>query len=422
MKFETLQIHAGRTSDPTTGAVATPIYQTNAFEFRNIEHGQKLFSLEEAGNIYTRLSNPTTAVLEERITALEGGTAAVAVASGMSAQFMAIQNICDAGDNIISSFSLYGGTYNQFKVALPRLGIQIKFSKLQSQEEIEGLIDSKTKAIYVETIANSDFSIPNFDLLSKVAAKHQIPLIVDNTLGCGGYVCKPAQWGANIIVHSATKAIGGHGNSMGGIIVDCGNFDWNNSKFPHFISPSESYKGLSFAQFFGNIAYAAKLRLEGLRDLGCCLSPINSFLLLTGVETLSLRSERVCSNSLKLAKFLESHPKVESVNYPGLENHPSHKAALQYLTNGFGGVMTVDLKASREDSAKVVDKLNIFSLMANLGDNKSIVGHPATTTHGQLSDSELLNIGIKPSTLRLSIGIEHIDDIIADFEQALEII
>lgn len=422
MKFETLQIHAGRKSDPTTGAVATPIYQTNAFEFRNIEHGRQLFSLEEAGNIYTRLSNPTTAVLEERIAALEGGTAAVAVASGMSAQFMAIQNICDAGDNIISSFSLYGGTYNQFKISLPRLGIEVKFNKLIEEEEIEKLIDCKTKAIYVETIANSDFSIPNFELLSKIAKKHQILLIVDNTLGCGGYVCQPAQFGANIIVHSATKAIGGHGNSIGGIIIDCGNFNWDNPKFPHFTTPSASYKGLSFAQYFPTMAFAARLRLEGLRDYGCCISPFNSFLLLAGVETLSLRSQRVCSNALELAKWLEKHPKVESVNYPGLENHPSHLNGLKYLTNGFGGVMTVDIKASRENSAKVVDKLEIFSLMANLGDNKSIVAHPATTTHGQLQDQELLNIGIKPGTLRLSIGIEHISDILADFEQALAIL
>ena len=422
MKFETLQIHAGRTCDPTTGAVATPIYQTNAFEFNNIEHGRKLFALDEAGNIYTRLSNPTTGAFEERITALEEGTAAVGVSSGMSAQFLAIQNICDAGDNIISSFSLYGGTYNQFKVSLPRLGVKIKFSKLASEQEIESLIDEKTKGIYVETIANSDFSIPNFELLSKIAQKHQIPLIVDNTLGCGGYLCQPAKWGANVIVHSATKAIGGHGNSIGGVIVDCGNVNWDNKKFPHFTTPSDSYKGKSFAQYFGNVAFAAKLRLEGLRDYGCCLSPFNSFLLLTGIETLSLRTGRVCENAQKLAEYLEQHPKVESVSYPGLSNHPSHENGKKYLRHGFGGVLTVNLKADRENSAKVVDKLKIFTLMANLGDNKSIVGHPATTTHGQLSDQELLNIGIKPSTLRLSIGIEHIDDLIADFKQALEII
>lgn len=419
-KFETLQIHAGRVSDPTTGACVTPIYQTTAYAFKSVEHGRRLFDLEEAGNIYTRLSNPTSDTLEQRIAALENGTAAVSVSSGMSAQFLAIQNICNSGDNIISSFALYGGTYNQFKISLPKLGIDVRFSKCTNAHEIESLIDNNTKAIYVETIANSDFSVPDFDMLHTICKKHKLALIVDNTLGCGGYLCTPAQYGANVVVHSATKSIGGHGNSMGGIIVDCGNFDWKSGRYPLFAAPSPSYKGVSFADYFENTAFAAKVRCEGLRDFGCCLSPFNSFLLLTGVETLSLRVDRVCENSLAFAKWLENHPKVEKVNYPGLENHHSHANALKYLKHGFGGVMTVDLKASREETGKFVDSLKLFTLIANLGDNKSLIGHPATTTHGQLSDSELLNIGIKPGTLRISVGIENIQDIIGDFAQALD--
>ena len=419
-KFETLQVHAGHTPDPATGACATPIYQTSAYAFRDIEHGRKLFALEEDGNIYTRLSNPTVDVFEKRIAALENSAAAVATSSGMSAQFLAIQNLCEAGDNIISSISLYGGTYNQFKVTLPRLGINVKFCKCTSKEEIEALIDEKTKGVYVETIANSDLSVPDFDMLKEVCQKHKLPLIVDNTVGCGGYLCAPADWGANIITHSATKWIGGHGNSIAGIVVDAGTFDWSSGRFPQFTQPAAAYKGLSFHKVFGNTAFAVRARSEGLRDYGCCLSPFNAFLLLTGVETLSLRCQRVCENAMALAKWLEKHPAVEKVNYPGLESHPSHENAKKYLRNGFGGIITVDLKASRQQTGKVVDNLKIFTLLANLGDNKSLVAHPATTTHAQLTDQELLNVGIKPGTLRLCIGIENIDDIIADFSQALE--
>lgn len=420
--FETLQIHAGHRPDPATGACATPIYQTAAYAFRDIEHGKRLFALEEDGNIYSRLSNPTVDVFEKRIAALENCKAAVATSSGMSAQFLAVQNLCEAGDNIISSLSLYGGTYNQFKVTLPRLGIEVKFSKCCQEEEIEALIDERTKGIYVETIANSDLSVPDFDLLKRVAGKHKIPLIVDNTVGCGGYLCAPADWGANIVTHSATKWIGGHGNSIAGIVVDAGNFDWSSGRFPQFTQPAAAYKGLSFHNVFGDIAFAVRARSEGLRDYGCCLSPFNAFLLLTGVETLSLRAQRVCDNALELAKWLEKHPKVERVCYPGLESHPSHKNALKYLRNGFGGIITVDLKASREETAKVVENLELFTLLANLGDNKSLVAHPATTTHAQLNDQELLNVGIKPGTLRLCIGIENIKDIINDFDKALSIL
>lgn len=420
-KFDTLQVRAGQEPDPTTGACITPIYQTSAYAFRDVEHGKSLFELKEAGNIYSRLGNPTAEVLENRVAALEGGTAAVSASSGMSAQFLAISSICNAGDNIISSMALYGGTFNQFKVTLPKLGINIKMSKCTDEQEVESLIDENTKAIYVETIANSDFSVPDFEMLSNICKKHKILFIVDNTFGCAGYVCSPAELGANIICHSATKYIGGHGNSLAGMVVDCGNFDWFASgKYPQLTEPCASYHNIKFAEHFGNTAFAAYVRCVGLRDFGCCLSPFNAFLILTGCETLSLRCQRVCDNTLALAKWLEKHPKVSRVNYPGLESHPSHTNALKYLKNGFGGVLTVDLDASREDTGRFVNNLKLYTLLTNLGDNRSLISHPATTTHGQLSDEELLSIGITPGTLRISLGIEDIEDLIADFQQALD--
>lgn len=420
-KFDTLQVRAGQEPDPTTGACITPIYQTSAYAFRDVEHGKSLFELKEAGNIYSRLGNPTAEVLENRVAALEGGTAAVSASSGMSAQFLTISSICNAGDNIISSMALYGGTFNQFKVTLPKLGINIKMSKCTDAQEIESLIDENTKAIYVETIANSDFSVPDFKMLSDICRKHKILFIVDNTFGCAGYVCSPAELGANIICHSATKYIGGHGNSLAGMVVDCGNFDWfANGKYPQLTEPCASYHNIKFAEHFGNTAFAAYVRCVGLRDFGCCLSPFNAFLILTGCETLSLRCQRVCDNTLALAKWLEKHPMVARVNYPGLESHPSHANALKYLRNGFGGVLTVDLNASREDTGKFVNNLKLYTLLTNLGDNRSLISHPATTTHGQLSDEELLSIGITPGTLRISLGIEDIEDLIADFQQALD--
>ena len=420
-KFDTLQVRAGQEPDPTTGACITPIYQTSAYAFRDVEHGKSLFELKEAGNIYSRLGNPTAEVLENRVAALEGGTAAVSASSGMSAQFLAISSICNAGDNIISSMALYGGTFNQFKVTLPKLGINIKMSKCTDAQEVESLIDENTKAIYVETIANSDFSVPDFEMLSNICKKYKILFIVDNTFGCAGYVCSPAELGANIICHSATKYIGGHGNSLAGMVVDCGNFDWFASgKYPQLTEPCASYHNIKFAEHFGNTAFAAYVRCVGLRDFGCCLSPFNAFLILTGCETLSLRCQRVCDNTLALAKWLEKHPKVSRVNYPGLESHPSHANALKYLKNGFGGVLTVDLDASREDTGRFVNNLKLYTLLTNLGDNRSLISHPATTTHGQLSDEELLSIGITPGTLRISLGIEDIEDLIADFQQALD--
>ncbi len=420
-KFDTLQVRAGQEPDPTTGACITPIYQTSAYAFRDVEHGKSLFELKEAGNIYSRLGNPTAEVLENRVAALEGGTAAVSASSGMSAQFLTISSICNAGDNIISSMALYGGTFNQFKVTLPKLGINIKMSKCTDAQEIESLIDENTKAIYVETIANSDFSVPDFEMLKEICRKHKILFIVDNTFGCAGYVCSPAELGANIICHSATKYIGGHGNSLAGMVVDCGNFDWFASgKYPQLTEPCASYHNIKFAEHFGNTAFAAYVRCVGLRDFGCCLSPFNAFLILTGCETLSLRCQRVCDNTLALAKWLEKHPKVSRVNYPGLESHPSYANAMKYLKNGFGGVLTVDLDASREDTGKFVNNLKLYTLLTNLGDNRSLISHPATTTHGQLSDEELLSIGITPGTLRISLGIEDIEDLIADFQQALD--
>lgn len=428
-KFDTLQLHAGQQSDKSTGAIAVPIFQTTAYDFQTIEHAGNLFALKEPGYIYTRLNNPTVDAFEQRIAALEGGSAAVATASGMSAEFLAIATLCSKGDNIISSAALYGGTYNQFKQTLKRLGIEVKFPKKEIPvgrglcgADIEELIDEKTKGVYVETIANSDFSVPDFETLSAVCKKHGIPLIVDNTLGCGGYICRPKDFGANIIVHSATKSIGGHGNSLAGVIVDCGNFNWDNGKFASFVLPDESYHGISFFKEFGNATFAARVRCISLRDYGCSLSPFNAFLLLTGCETLSLRAQRVADNALKFAKWLQEQTEVDKVNYPGLENHPSHKNALKYLRHGFGGVFTVDLTSTKEETVKVVESLKLITLTANLGDNRTLVSHPASTIHAQLSEEELHRVGLKPGTIRLSIGIEDIEDIIADFAYGLSLL
>jgi len=424
--FETLQVHAGHTPDPTHGSCVTPIHQTASFVFNSVEHAAKLFALEEAGYIYTRLSNPTTDVLEKRIAALEGGTAAVAVSSGHAAQFLAIQNIAESGDNVVSSSSLYGGTYNQFKVSFNRLGIDFRFAKKGSAEEYEKLIDKRTKALYVETIGNSDFYIPDFEQLAELSKKFKIPLIFDNTFGGAGYLFRPIEWGANVITNSATKWIGGHGNSIAGVLVDCGNFDWSSGKFPRFTEPSESYHGLKFWETFGegspsgNIAFAVKARVEGLRDWGCCLSPFNAFLLLQGVETLSLRMERILSNALELAEWLNAHPKVESVNYPGLKDNPNHALAKKYLKGGFGGVLSFCIKGDRGQTAKFVDSLSLITHLVNVGDNKTLISHSASTTHSQLSAEALEAAGLKTNMLRISVGIEHIDDIKADLEESLK--
>ncbi len=425
-KFDTLQLHAGQQSDKATGAIAVPIFQTTAYDFHTIEHAGNLFALKESGYIYTRLNNPTVNAFEQRVAALEGGSAAVATSSGMSAEFLAVATLCETGDNIVSSAALYGGTYNQFKQSLKKLGITVKFPEKEIPagkgicgDDIEELIDERTKAVYVETIANSDFSVPDFETISAVCKKHRIPLIVDNTLGCGGYICRPKDFGANIIVHSATKSIGGHGNSLAGVIIDCGNFNWDNGKFESFVLPDDSYHGISFFKEFGNAAFAARVRCIALRDYGCSLSPFNAFLLLTGCETLSLRAQRAADNTLKFTKWLQEQPEADRVNYPGLQEHPSYKNAKKYLRHGFGAVFTADLNYTKEETVKIVESLKLITLTANLGDNRTLVSHPASTIHAQLTKEELERVGLKPGTIRLSIGIEDIDDIIADFRQAL---
>jgi O-acetylhomoserine/O-acetylserine sulfhydrylase len=424
-RFETLQLHAGQEVDPTTNSRAVPIYQTTSYTFNSAEHGANLFALKEFGNIYTRLMNPTTDVLEKRIAALEGGVAALAVASGHSAQMITILNIMEQGANIVSSAYLYGGSYNQFKVSFPRIGINTKFVSSNNPADFEAQIDENTRAIYTETIGNPEFSIPDFEGLAKVAQKHGIPLIVDNTFGAGGYLCQPIKYGANIVTTSATKWIGGHGTSMGGVIVDAGNFDWGNGKFPLFTEPSAGYHGLKFWDVFnpntdfGNIGFIIRARVEGLRDFGPAISPFNSFQILQGIETLSLRVDRICENALQIAKWLEQHPKIETVNYPGLETNKYHSLAKKYLTNGFGGVLTFRVKGGQKQGENLIDNLELISHLANVGDAKTLIIQPASTTHQQLSESEQLSAGVFPNLLRLSVGIEHIDDIKEDLEQAL---
>jgi len=423
--FDTLQVHAGQEVDPTTLSRAVPLYQTTSYLFKNSEHGANLFALKELGNIYTRLQNPTTDVFEKRIAALEGGVAALAVSSGHAAQFIALNNILQVGDNFVSTPYLYGGTYNQFKVSFKRLGVEVNFAKNDSPEEFERLINDKTKAIYLETIGNPKFSIPDFDAFAELARKYDLPLIVDNTFAAGGYLFKPLEHGANIVVESATKWIGGHGTSMGGVIVDGGSYNWGNGKYPQFSEPSEGYHGLVFWDSFGdkspfgNIAFIIRARVEGLRDFGPAISPFNSHQLILGLETLSLRVQRHVENALALARWFENHPKIERVNYPGLQSSPYHELAKKYLRNGFGGVLSIIVKGGKENATTVVDNLKLVSHLANVGDAKTLIIQPAATTHQQMSVEEQIAAGVLPSLLRVSVGIEHIDDIIADFEQAL---
>lgn len=426
LHFETLQVHAGHTPDETTHSRAVPIYQTTSYTFDSAEHGANLFALKEFGNIYTRIMNPTTDVLEKRIAALEGGVAAVAVASGHSAQFIAITNIMTAGHNIVSSQNVYGGTYNQFKVTFPRIGITTKFSPSNKASDFEALIDENTRALYTETIGNPEFNIPEFEELAKLSEKYGIPLIVDNTFSGGGYLCKPIEHGAHIVLASATKWIGGHGSSMGGVIVDSGTFNWGNGKFPLFSDPSEGYHGLNFWETFGaespfgNIAFSIRARVEGLRDFGPAISPFNSFQIIQGIETLSLRMERICNNALALAQWLEKHPQVESVNYPGLPSSQYHNLAKKYLQNGFGGVLSFRIRGGKEKGNELINNLSIVSHVANVGDTRTLAIQPAATTHQQLSDEDQIQAGIYPNLVRISVGIEHISDIIWDFEQAFE--
>ncbi len=425
LHFDTLQIHAGQVPDPVTGARTVPIYQTTAYQFKNAEHAANLFALTEFGNIYTRLQNPTTDVFEQRMAALEGGIAAVATGSGHAAQFIALQNFLQAGDNFVSSPFLYGGTHNQFKVTFKRLGVEARFAESDRAEDMAKLIDKNTKALYTENIGNPTFNVPDFEALAALAAKHDLPLVVDNTFGIGGYLCRPIEWGAHIVVHSATKWIGGHGTSMGGVIVDGGNYNWGNGKYPQFSEPSEGYHGLNFWKTFGsgsphgNIAFAIRARVEGLRDLGPVISPFNSFMLLQGLETLSLRAQRTVDNTMEVAQWLQKHPKVESVSYPGLPDDKYHQLAKKYLKNGFGGVLSFRVKGGKEATGRVLDRLQLISHAANVGDVRTIITYPATTTHQQLSEAEQLLAGVYPNLLRLSLGLEYIDDIKDDLDQAL---
>jgi len=428
LHFETLQLHAGQQIDPTTKARAVPIYQTTSYAFNNSEHAANLFGLREFGNIYTRIMNPTTDVFEQRMAALEGGVAALATSSGQASQFLALNNIMQAGDNFVSTSYLYGGTYNQFKVSFKRLDIDARFADGDDVENFVPLIDKNTKAIFLETIGNPRLNIPDFEKFAELAKEYDLPLIVDNTFGTGGYLFRPIEWGANIVVESATKWIGGHGTVIGGVIVDGGNFNWANGKFPQFTEPSEGYHGLKFWEVFGegnplglpNIAFIIRARVEGLRDYGSAQSPFNSFLLLQGIETLSLRVERHCENALALAQWLEQHSSVEFVWYPGLKSSPYHDLAKKYLTNGFGGVLQFGVKGGKEKASQLIDELKLASHLANVGDAKTLVIHPASTTHEQLGEEQQIAAGVLPNVVRISAGIEHIDDIKADLQQAFE--
>lgn len=428
LHFDTLQLHAGQQIDPVTKSRAVPIYQTTSYGFNNAAHAANLFGLREFGNIYTRIMNPTTDVFEQRIAALEGGVAALATGSGQAAQFLALNNILQAGDNFVSTSYLYGGTYNQFKVAFKRLGIEARFADGDDAESFVKHIDRNTKAIYLETIGNPRLNIPDFEKFAALARDYDLPLIVDNTFGAGGYLFRPLEHGANIVVESATKWIGGHGTSIGGVIVDGGNYNWGNGKFPQFTEPSEGYHGLKFWEVFGegnplglpNIAFAIRARVEGLRDFGTSQSPFNAFLLLQGLETLSLRVQRHTDNALALAQWLEAHPLVEFVQYPGLASSPYHRLAVKYLANGFGGVLNFGVKGTKENASKFIDSLKLVSHLANVGDAKTLAIHPASTTHEQLSAEEQVAAGVLPNQVRISVGIEHIEDIKADFEQAFE--
>jgi O-acetylhomoserine (thiol)-lyase len=426
LRFETLQVHAGQEVEKFTHSRALPIYQTSSYVFEDAQDGADLFGLRKFGNIYTRLQNPTTDVFEKRIAALEGGATGLATSSGQSAQFIALNNFLQAGDNFVSTAHLYGGTYNQFKSQFKRLGIEVRFTENDEPASFERLIDDNTKAIYLETIGNPGLNIPDFEAIAQVANRHDIPLIVDNTFGAGGFLFRPIEHGAAVVVESATKWIGGHGTSLGGIIVDSGKFNWGNGKFPAFTEPSESYHGLVFWDVFGtdgpfgNIAFNIRARTEGLRDWGNTISPFNAFLLVQGIETLSLRLERHVQNTQALAEWLEQHPQVEYVNYPGLKSSPYNELAKKYFPKGPGAVLTFKVKGSAENADRVIGNVKILSHLANVGDAKSLIIHPSTTTHSQLSPEEQRAAGIEPGLLRVSVGIENIEDIKADLEQALE--
>jgi O-acetylhomoserine (thiol)-lyase len=421
--LSTQALHAGQVPDPTTGARAVPIYQTTSFVFKDSDHAANLFALKEFGNIYTRIMNPTTDVFEQRIAAIEGGTGALAVASGQAASTLALLNITQVGDEIVSANNLYGGTYQLLHYMMPKLGREVKFVDSQKPEAFRKAITSKTRAVFAETIGNPKLDVPDFDALAKIAHEAGVPLVVDNTIGVG--LVRPIDHGADIIVASATKYIGGHGTSIGGVIVDSGKFQWNNGKFPEFTEPDPSYHGLKFWDMFGNfpglgnVAFIIKARVQLLRDIGACLSPFNAFLFLQGLETLPLRQRQHSQNALEVAQYLKKHPLVTWVTYPGLPNHPSHKLAVKYLKKGFGGILGFGIKGGLEAGRKFINSVKLFSHLANIGDSKSLVIHPASTTHQQLTEEEQAATGVTQDYVRLSIGIEDVEDIKADIDQAL---
>ena len=421
LKIETLALHGGQEADPTTGARAVPIYQTTSYQFKSSEHAANLFGLKEFGNIYTRLMNPTTDVLEKRVAALEGGVGALATSSGQAAITLALLNIAQAGDEIVSADNLYGGTYTLFHYTFKRLGVKVKFVKSDDLEGFQKAITPKTKAIYAESIGNPKLNVTDIEALAKIAHKNGVPLIIDNTVS--PYLLQPIKHGADIVIYSTTKFIGGHGTSIGGVIVDSGKFDWTNGKFPLIADPDPSYHGINFIEALkplGNIAYIIKARVTLLRDMGPCLSPFNAFLFLQGLETLHLRMPRHCENALGVAQYLEKHSQVEWVNYPGLDSSPQKEKAKKYLPKGTGAIVGFGIKGGIEAGKKFIDSLQLISHLANVGDAKTLAIHPASTTHQQLSSQEQLAAGVTPDYVRLSIGIEHVDDIIADIEQALK--
>ncbi|KFZ40553.1 MULTISPECIES: homocysteine synthase [Thermoactinomyces] len=417
-RSETIAVHGGQVPDPVTKSRAVPIYQTTSYVFDNTEHAANLFALKETGNIYTRIMNPTQDVFEKRVAELEGGVGALATSSGQAAITYAILNIAKAGDEIVASSALYGGTYNLFYHTLPKIGIRVKFVDQSDPENFRKAITDRTKAIFAETIGNPQLDVLDFEAVSKVAHDHGIPLIVDNTFA-SPYLCRPFEHGADIVVHSATKFIGGHGNSIGGVIVDSGKFDWTNGKFPDFTEPDPSYHGVVYSEALGPLAYITKARVQLLRDTGAAISPFNAFLLLQGLETLHLRMERHSENSLEVAKYLEKHESVEWVNHPGLPNHRSYELAQKYLPKGQGAIFTFGIKGGLEAGKKFIESLELFSHLANVGDSKSLVIHPASTTHQQLTEEAQRSAGVTPDLVRLSVGIESVDDIIADLDQAL---
>jgi O-acetylhomoserine (thiol)-lyase len=416
--FETLALHAGQQPDPTTGARAVPIYQTTSYQFKDTDHAARLFGLQEFGNIYTRIMNPTTDVLEQRIAALEGGVGALALASGQAAETLGILNVAGAGDNIVSSSDLYGGTYNLFRHTLPKLGITTRFVDARDHEGFRQAIDDRTKLVFLELVGNPRLDIVDLQTIANIAHEHGVAVMVDSTTATP-YLCRPFEWGADIVVHSATKYLGGHGTSIAGLLVDSGKFDWTNGRYPEFTTPDPSYHGLVYTQAFGNLAYILKVRVQLLRDIGACLSPFNSFLLLQGIETLGLRMERHSQNALAVAQFLKEHSKVEWVLYPGLPEHPSYALAQKYMPRGQSGIVGFGIKGGRAAGAKFINSLRLFSHLANIGDAKSLAIHPASTTHSQLMPDEQRLTGVTDDFVRLSVGIETIDDIIADLDQAL---